>query len=566
MRKTRTLARVRLAAVALLASVFSIGSLSAVPEGERALKLHHLHTGEEATIVFKRNGVYDKDGLQKLNWILRDFRIERPTNMDPHLFDLLWEVYQESGATEPIQILCGYRSPSTNALLRRRSNGVAEHSQHMLGKATDFFIPGVPLEKLREIGLRMQVGGVGYYPTSGSPFVHMDTGGVRMWPQMTREQLVRVFPQGKTLYIPSDGRPLPGYDMALAAYKARLWGATPVTLAENGGGTHSRAAAADATKVIVLTPQTASIEVPLPRRRALLGIEQRADARAVVAMAQPVPPLKPVTPVERSRLNSIFDTAFAGAAGAAPANRLAAGRQLPAPREVDFDATYGAAVPPVPAVLARAMAARDRSAPNARASLPIAPTAVVATVNVTRPTQAAAMTYAAFSGRGDKPVEPSPSDGPAVLAYASPEAGFVPAEKPRGLSGADFGERAVAISAHALATQAEAAVLTGTNIGVGIASRLYAKLVHADLTMTALDTESLRLWMAAPSTRDKRYALLTLPDFGQQRWLIDKPVVALASSFGRTANEGLRTDSFSGQMIQPLAVVDLTHARAVATQ
>jgi len=226
-------------------------------------------------------------------------------------------------------------------------------------------------------------------------------------------------------------------------------------------------------------------------------------------------------------------------------------------------------VPPVPAVLARAMAARDRgdrSPPNARASLPIAPTAVVATVNVTRPPQAAAMTYAAFSGRGDKPVEPSPSDGPAVLAYASPEAGFVPAEKPRGLSGADFGERAVAISAHALATQAEAAVLTGTNNGLGIASRLYAKLLHADLTMTALDTESLRLWMAAPSTREKRYALLTLPDFGQQRSLIDKPVVALASSFGHTANEGLRTDSFSGQVIQPLAVVDLTHALAVATQ
>src|ERR1700730_1170954 len=217
----------RSAAIALLASVFSIGSLSAVPEGDRALKLHHLHTGEEATIVFKHNGVYDKDGLQKLNYILRDWRIEQPTNMDPHLFDLLWEVYQESGATDPIQIVCGYRSPSTNAILRRRSNGVAEHSQHMLGKAMDFFIPGVPLEKLREIGLRMQVGGVGYYPTSGSPFVHMDTGGVRMWPRMTYDQLARVFPNGKTLYVPSDGRPLPGYDAALAAYKSRQAGDTP---------------------------------------------------------------------------------------------------------------------------------------------------------------------------------------------------------------------------------------------------------------------------------------------------------------------------------------------------
>jgi hypothetical protein len=174
------------------------------------------------------------------------------------------------------------------------------------------------------------------------------------------------------------------------------------------------------------------------------------------------------------------------------------------------------------------------------------------------------MTYAAFSGRGDKPAQP-PSDGsaPAVLAYASSEAGFVP-EKPRGLRGGDFGVRAAAVPARAATAQTEA--LTETNIGVGIDSHLYAKLTHADLTLTALDTESLRLWMAAPSTREKRYALLTLPDFSQQRSLLDKPVVALASSFGRMANEGLRTDSFSGQLIQPLAVVDLTRASAVATR
>jgi hypothetical protein len=132
------------------------------------------------------------------------------------------------------------------------------------------------------------------------------------------------------------------------------------------------------------------------------------------------------------------------------------------------------------------------------------------------------------------------------------------------LRGGDFGVRAAAVPARAATAQTEA--LTETNTGVGIDSHLYAKLTHADLTLTALDTESLRLWMAAPSTREKRYALLTLPDFSQQRSLLDKPVVALASSFGRMANEGLRTDSFSGQLIQPLAVVDLTRASAVATR
>ena len=570
MRKIRTSARLRLAAIALLASVFSIGSLSAVPEGDRALKLHHLHTGEEATIVFKHNGVYDKDGLQKLNYILRDWRIEQPTNMDPHLFDLLWEVYQESGATDPIQIVCGYRSPSTNAILRRRSNGVAEHSQHMLGKAMDFFIPGVPLEKLREIGLRMQVGGVGYYPTSGSPFVHMDTGGVRMWPRMTHEQLAHVFPDGKTLYVPTDGRPLPGYDAALAAYKSRQAGEVPVMLADNGavgarGADAHRLPAADASKVIVLTPRSAAVDVPLPRR-APVRVNPVVDAPTVVAMAVPMPPAK-LVPLERGRLNSMFDSAFPAADPAAPVSRVTAGKRPGTLREVDFDATYGAAVPPVPPVLARAMAARDQSGGAARvagASLPIAPTAIVATVDVTRPSRAAAMTYAAFSGRGDKPAEAPAS----VLAYASPDSGFV-LEKPHALRAGDFGARAATVTpirASAAFLQGETPVTAESNVGVAVDGHLYAKLPRAELTLTALDTQGLRMWMASPSTREKRYALLTLPDFSQQRSLLDKPVVALASSFGRTAYEGLRTDSFAGLLIQPLAVIDLTRVPSVAAR
>src|SRR5215470_9280363 len=217
----RTSKRLRVAAMALLATVFSVGSLNALPEGDRALKIYHIHTGETATIVFKHNGVYDQDGLQKLNYILRDWRKERPTNMDPHLFDLLWQVYQASGATEPIHVVCGYRSPETNAMLRRRSMGVAQHSQHINGQAMDFFIPGVPLEKIREVGLRLQRGGVGFYPTSGSPFVHMDTGTIRHWPRMTHDQLAKVFPDGRTVHIPSDGQPLRGYSLALADVERR---------------------------------------------------------------------------------------------------------------------------------------------------------------------------------------------------------------------------------------------------------------------------------------------------------------------------------------------------------
>jgi uncharacterized protein YcbK (DUF882 family) len=195
---------------------------NAIAEGDtRTISLHHIHTDEDITITFKRDGQYDEAALEKLNWFLRDWRRSEQTRMDPHLIDLIWEVHRETGSREPIWVVCGYRSPETNAMLRYRSSGVARFSQHMLGHAMDFYIPGVPLEQLRVIGLRLQRGGVGFYPTSGSPFVHMDTGGVRHWPRMTREQLVRVFPDGRTVHIPADGRPLPGYALALADVKKR---------------------------------------------------------------------------------------------------------------------------------------------------------------------------------------------------------------------------------------------------------------------------------------------------------------------------------------------------------
>ena len=196
------------------------GLQNAIAEGDtRTISLHHIHTDEDITITFKRDGQYDEAALAKLNWFLRDWRKSQETRMDPHLIDLLWEVHRETGSKEPIWVVCGYRSPETNAMLRRRSNGVARFSQHMLGHATDFYIPGVPLPELRVIGLRLQRGGVGFYPTSGSPFVHLDTGGVRHWPRMTREQLVKVFPDGRTVHIPTDGRPLAGYALALADIK-----------------------------------------------------------------------------------------------------------------------------------------------------------------------------------------------------------------------------------------------------------------------------------------------------------------------------------------------------------
>ena len=209
-----------LTSLLLLAGAGSVHDATALNE-TRTLSFHHTHSDEDLTVTFKRDGRYDEEALKRLNHYLRDWRSQDETTMDRHLFDILWEVYRDVDGKKPIQIISSYRSPATNAMLRRRSSGVARFSQHMLGHAMDFYVPDVPLEQIRFAGLRLQRGGVGFYPTSGSPFVHLDTGSIRHWPRMTHDQLARVFPDGRTVHIPSDGTPLRGYELARADIEKR---------------------------------------------------------------------------------------------------------------------------------------------------------------------------------------------------------------------------------------------------------------------------------------------------------------------------------------------------------
>ncbi len=215
----------RVLATCLVALVAATSSAEA-RERDRTLKLYYVHTGERGEFTYKRNGKFDAAELKKINQFLRDWRRNEPTKMDPRLFDIIWEVYREVGGRDYIHVLSGYRSPKTNDMLRRRSRGVAKNSLHTRGQAMDFYIPGVSLSEIRKAGLRLQNGGVGFYPRSGSPFVHLDTGSVRHWPRMTRQQLAAVFPKGGTLHIPSDGKPLPGYELAKSKLKRQ--GATAV--------------------------------------------------------------------------------------------------------------------------------------------------------------------------------------------------------------------------------------------------------------------------------------------------------------------------------------------------
>lgn len=299
-------------AAGLLALTFvAWGGVSRAAAETRALDIQHLHTGEHEVIVFKRDGVYDKAGLDRLNHILRDWRRNEEVHMDPELFDLLWAVYRETGANGPIQIVCGYRAPETNNMLRSRSRGVAKFSQHTLGKAIDFFLPGVPLEKLRETGMRHQVGGVGFYPTSGSPFVHMDTGSVRAWPRMSRDQLVRLFPDGKTLHLPADGGPLPGYQQALADYQARH-GAGSATMVADTAPARGRGNLLASLFGIKSGEDEDEGAVPAPASRKAPPAPTRVAAAPLPAPQPPAEPAKPVAvaslPLPPAR-NPLFDGA-----------------------------------------------------------------------------------------------------------------------------------------------------------------------------------------------------------------------------------------------------------------
>ncbi len=153
------------------------------PRQQYHLRMHHLHTGESVDVTYRVGNHYVPSAIAMLNHFLRDHRTGDTADYDPHEFDVLHAImaklHRPNGV---IDIICGYRTPWSNNLLRETSDGVAEHSQHMLSKAIDIRVPGVSTRRLDRIALSLGDGGVGYYPRSR--FVHVDVGPVRKWTYM----------------------------------------------------------------------------------------------------------------------------------------------------------------------------------------------------------------------------------------------------------------------------------------------------------------------------------------------------------------------------------------------
>jgi len=147
---------------------------------ERRLSFYHTHTQETLEIAYAVGGEYVDSALDEINEFLADFRTGDEVVMDPELLDIIYDARASLGHTGTYEVISAYRSPKTNEMLRgRSSSGVAKKSQHLLGKAIDVRLRGVPTANLRDAAIELQRGGVGYY--RDSDFVHMDTGRVRRW-------------------------------------------------------------------------------------------------------------------------------------------------------------------------------------------------------------------------------------------------------------------------------------------------------------------------------------------------------------------------------------------------
>ena len=185
---TSGIKRLFLAAVMLLTLTSSFAQATGLTGGDnrndRTLKFYNTHTRENMVVTYWRNGHYDHDALDHINTYLRDHRSGHVHEMNFKLMNLLYDLGQQLHRSHPdvdivFNVISGYRSPKTNAMLRANGGGQAKNSQHMYGNAIDIRVPGIDISEIRDTAWCMQRGGVGYY--RGSDFVHVDVSRVRYW-------------------------------------------------------------------------------------------------------------------------------------------------------------------------------------------------------------------------------------------------------------------------------------------------------------------------------------------------------------------------------------------------
>jgi uncharacterized protein YcbK (DUF882 family) len=168
-----------LGAAAAFTAVGLIDSASAISYAPRSISLYNIHTGEWLRSVYWADGHYIREAVRDINWILRDHHTDEIRPIDAGVLDVLGMMREQLDTSDPFLVVSGYRSPATNAQMYLRREGAAKHSYHTKAMAVDLRSEGRSLDEVRDAAIRLQCGGVGYYPRSG--FVHVDCGPVRYW-------------------------------------------------------------------------------------------------------------------------------------------------------------------------------------------------------------------------------------------------------------------------------------------------------------------------------------------------------------------------------------------------
>ena len=331
----------------------------------RTISMHHIHTDETITITYKKDGKYDPEALQKLNWFLRDWRENKSTEMDPRTIDLLWEMHTELGSKVPIDIICGYRSEKTNEMLRRTVGGQAKQSQHITGKAIDAVFPDVPLKRMRYSAMIREVGGVGYYPTSGTPFVHVDTGPVRAWPRLPRYELALLFPNGQTKHRPEDGDSITKEDVRRAQERHKDEATEIAAFFDLHNHPRAPVAVADAAwpPVVVPAPQLARPRTVHVASLAPMAAPEPPEPQLTSAPQQRHAPKEPPAPSESERgaLNELVSLASLKSTDTPPTSPPAADR-------AKLDKLVTASADAMPSIFSRAPAKTPQPQPPAAAA------------------------------------------------------------------------------------------------------------------------------------------------------------------------------------------------------
>jgi hypothetical protein len=399
-------------------------------------------------------------------------------------------------------------------MLRHRSanSGVARFSQHMLGHAMDFYIPGVPLEQIRYAGLRLQRGGVGFYPTSGSPFVHLDTGSIRHWPRMTHDQLAKVFPDGRTVHVPTDGVPLKNYELAKADIEKRGDGDDAATI----GKASFLASLFKGKGKAKANDDEEEAAAPAP-------VEPKKPAPVVVAAVKPAAP----APAPRGKLAAAVQLASADVQSVQPP------KVQPAPV-----ADKAEPKPQTPADIINARGFwGDDSAPKQAT-----PAQVVAAISArkaleTADPQPTASVPAAYQALAYAPPASSPVDHSNIVAASAP----IPRSARPARNAA-----AAATEINTIATKGVAGkddpVTTATRLSAGKGSDLW-----------------IRIMMLAPSaSRAMSVTVMGDSDMTAMRAFFIKPASSVAMSFSEDPLLGMSVDHFSGSATTKLEMTSFS--------